>query len=76
MDAGIAPEGEFAGHSNDDRNEGQGKGGGTGNEHGEQGATEDGTGGTQDGKGEKERLSQLMQILGTYVCRRMKDYTV
>lgn len=72
VEAGIAPEGEFAGHSNDDRSEGQGKGGGTGNEHGEQGATEDGTGGTQDGKGEKEK-NKPIDANTRYICLQKNE---
>ena len=66
-EVGIAPEGEQAGHSNDDRNEGEGLGGGTGNQHGEQGPSDEGIGGARDGKGEKEK-NKPIDVDTRYIC--------
>lgn len=66
-DAGISPEGDQAGHSDEEREEGLGLGGGTGNTQGEQGPADEGTGGMKDGKGEKEK-NKPIDISTRYIC--------
>ncbi|HWJ78236.1 MAG TPA: hypothetical protein VNR61_09155 [Niallia sp.] len=72
QDSGITPEGDLAGHSNEERNEGNGVGGGTGNQHGEQGAKDEGTGGLKDGKGEKEKNNPI-DIDSRYICMQKDE---
>lgn len=66
-EAGITPEGDQAGHSNEEREEGQGQGGGTGNQHGEQGTTDEGTDGAKEGQGEKEK-NKPIDADTRYIC--------
>lgn len=71
-EAGITPEGDQAGHSDDERDEGLGQGGGTGNTHGEQGPSDEGTGGAQEGKGEKEK-NKPIDVEKRYVCLQKNE---
>nr|WP_232337102.1 hypothetical protein [Lysinibacillus timonensis] len=71
-EAGITPEGDQVGHSDDERDEGQGNPGGTGNTHGEQGPADEGTGGAKEGKGEKEK-NKPIDVDTRYVCLQKND---
>ncbi|MFY3791082.1 hypothetical protein ACOQFO_05205 [Ureibacillus sp. MALMAid1270] len=71
-EAGITPEGDQAGHSDDERDAGLGQGGGTGNTHGEQGPSDEGTGGAQEGKGEKEK-NKPINVEKRYVCLQKNE---
>ena len=71
-EAGIVPEGEQVGHSDEEREEGLGQGGGTGNTHGEQGPTDEGTGGAKEGIGEKEK-NKPIDVETRYVCLQKND---
>ena len=71
-EAGIIPEGEQVGHDDEEREEGQGQGGGTGNTHGEQGPSDEGTGGAKEGIGEKEK-NKPIDVQTRYVCLQKND---
>lgn len=71
-EAGITDEGDFAGHDDDERDEGQGNTGGTGNTHGEQGPSDEGTGGAKEGNGEKEK-NKPIDVETRYVCLQKNE---
>lgn len=71
-EAGITPEGDFAGHDEEERDEGQGNPGGTGNTHGEQGSSDEGTGGAKEGQGEKEK-NKPIDVETRYVCLQKNE---
>lgn len=71
-EAGITPEGDQEGHSDEERNLGQGFGGGTGNTHGEQGAADEGTGGAKEGKGDKEK-NKPIDVAMRYICLQKNE---
>ncbi|HWL22382.1 MAG TPA: hypothetical protein VNR38_01285 [Ureibacillus sp.] len=71
-EAGITPDGDQAGHSNEERDTGLGEGGGTGNNHGEQGPSAEGDGGAKEVKGEKEK-NKPIDVETRYVCLQKNE---
>ncbi|WP_339252956.1 hypothetical protein NSQ43_03210 [Sporosarcina sp. FSL W8-0480] len=65
--AGLSPEGEESGHSPEVKEEGTGKGGGSGNKNGQQGSAEEGTGTEKEGNEKKEK-NRPIEIETRYIC--------